>query len=196
MEIKKAFIAENTKARCGYSLVPRYITIHNTANTAATATAKAHAQYMNGSGKNKEVSYHYVVDDKEIYQLIPDNEVAWHAGDGGRGTGNRQSLAIEICENEGGDLLTATNLAVKLTKYLMDRYNIPISNVVQHNYWSGKNCPNRIRKGQPYSWGEFLEKTAESTGTEKDRTEELLKENRRLKEVLLQIENLVEGVNV
>ena len=197
MEIKQALIPKYSKARCGYSLVPKYITIHNTANTKATATAKSHAEYMNSSGKNKEVSYHYVVDDKEIYQLIPDSEVAWHAGDGGKGTGNRQSVAIEICENEGGDLLAATNLAAELTRYLMEKYNIPLSNVVQHNYRSGKNCPARIRKGQPYTWYEFLERVEQKTsGDTEAQVESLLKENKRLKAVLLEIENLVEGVNV
>ena len=196
MEIKLAFIPKYTKARCGYSMVPRYITVHNTANTKASATAKAHAEYMNSAGKDKEVSYHYVVDDGEIYQLIPDGEVAWHAGDGGSGTGNRQSLAIEICENQGGDLLAATDLAAELTGYLMDRYNIPLSNVVQHNYWSGKNCPNRIRKGQPYGWSEFLDRAKAKTADADAGTEQLIKENERLKAVLLEIENLVEGVNV
>ena len=113
---------------------------------------------MQGSGKNSTASYHYVVDDKEIYRLLPDNEVAWHAGDGENGTGNRQSLAIEICENADGNLLGATNNAVELTVYLMKLYNIPLKNVVQHNYWSGKNCPNRIRKGEPYNWQTFLNK--------------------------------------
>ena len=197
MQVKQAFIPKNTKARCGYALTPRYITIHNTANTKATATAASHAVYMQGAGSGKEVSYHYVVDDREVYQLLPDNEVAWHAGDGSRGTGNRQSIAIEICENEGGSLLAATDLAVKLTKYLMEKYSIPLSNVVQHNYWSGKNCPNRIRKGEPYNWYEFLERVEKKTDSSTDtQLENLLKENERLKKVLLEIENLVEGVNV
>lgn len=78
--------------------------------------------------------------------------------DGENGTGNRQSLAIEICENADGNLLGATNNAVELTVYLMKLYNIPLKNVVQHNYWSGKNCPNRIRKGEPYNWQTFLNK--------------------------------------
>ena len=197
MEIKQRFIPLGTKARCGYSLTPRYITIHNTANTKATATAASHAEYMSNSGKDKEVSYHYVVDDKEIYQLIPDNEVAWHAGDGGKGTGNRQSLAIEICENDGGDLLAATNRGAMLTKYLMNRYNIPLANVVQHNSWSGKNCPARIRKGEPYNWYAFLEKV-ESFGvnSEDPQLDRVLKENERLKTVLREIENLVEGVDI
>lgn len=157
-EIKTKLIPINTAARSGYVLKPKYVTIHNTANTDVGANAERHAIYMQGSGKNGTASYHYVVDDTEIYRLLPDNEVAWHAADGEYGTGNRQSLAIEICENVDGDLLKATNNAVELTAYLMKLYNIPLSNVVQHNHWSGKNCPNRIRKGEPYNWQTFLNK--------------------------------------
>ena len=157
-EIKTKLIPNNTAARSGYALKPQYITIHNTANTGVGANAENHAKYMQGSGKNSTASYHYVVDDKEIYRLLPDNEVAWHAADGEYGTGNRQSLAIEICENVDGNLLNATNNAVELTAHLMKLYNIPISNVVQHNHWSGKDCPNRIRRGEPYNWQTFLNK--------------------------------------
>ena len=157
-EIKTKLIPNNTAARSGYILIPKYITIHNTANTDVGANAERHAMYMQGGGKNSAASYHYVVDDKEIYRLLPDNEVAWNAGDGEHGTGNRQSLAIEICENKDGNLLNATNNAVELTVYLMKLYNIPLSNVVQHHHWSGKNCPNRIRKDEPYSWQTFLNK--------------------------------------
>lgn len=157
-EIKTKLIPINTAARSGYVLKLKYITIHNTANTGVGADAENHAIYMQGGGKNSTASYHYVVDDKEIYRLLPDNEVAWHAGDGENGTGNRQSLAIEICENVDGNLLNATNNAVELTAYLMKLYNIPLSNVVQHNHWSGKDCPNRIRRGVPYNWQTFLNK--------------------------------------
>ena len=157
-EIKTKLIPRNTAARSGYGLNPKYITIHNTANTGVGADAENHALYMQGGGKNSTASYHYVVDDKEIYRLLPDKEVAWHAGDGETGIGNRQSLAIEICENSDGNLLQATNNAVELTVHLMKLYNIPLSHVVQHNYWSGKNCPNRIRKGEPYNWQTFLNK--------------------------------------
>ena len=161
-KIKTKLIQINTAARSGYVLKPKYITIHNTGNPKAGADAETHAIYMQGSGKDSTASYHYVVDDKEIYRLLPDNEVAWHAGDGENGTGNRQSLAIEICENVDGNLLNATNNAVELTVYLMKTYNIPLSNVVQHNYWSGKNCPNRIRKGEPYNWQTFLNKVEQA----------------------------------
>ena len=79
-EIKIKLIPNNTAARSGYILKPKYITLHNTANTKVGASAENHAIYMHSSGKNSTASYHYVVDDKEIYRLLPDNEVAWHAG--------------------------------------------------------------------------------------------------------------------
>ena len=66
-EIKTKLIQNNTAARSGYVLNPKYITIHNTANTDVGANAERHATYMQGSGKNSTASYHYVVDDKEIY---------------------------------------------------------------------------------------------------------------------------------
>lgn len=156
MKIENIFAFEGSKCRPGLSLTPKYITIHNTANTSSTAGAEAHANLLRGSWKDKSVSWHYVVDKSRWIHCIPDNEVAWHAGDGREGKGNRNSLAIEICEND--DLLSATNNAAELTAYLMGIYNIPIENVVQHNHWSGKDCPRRIRRGEPYDWNTFIKK--------------------------------------
>ena len=66
-EIKTKLIPKNTAARSGYVLKPKYITLHNTGNTGVGADAENHAIYMQGSGRNSTASYHYVVDDKEIY---------------------------------------------------------------------------------------------------------------------------------
>ena len=158
VNIKEKFIPKNTNARPGYAMKPEYITVHNTANTSKGANAESHANYLQNSGKNNYTSYHFVVDDKEAYQLLPCNEVGWHAGDSSTGTGNRKSIGIEICENSDGNLLKATDNATELVAHLMKTYNIPLSKVVQHNNWSGKNCPNRIRAGQPYNWTTFLNK--------------------------------------
>jgi len=93
-----------------------------------------------------------------ITHFIPYGEAAWHAGHGGNCTRNRHSLAIEICENPESNLLTATDNAAELTATLMKKYGVPIGNVVQHNHWSGKDCPRRIRRGEPYDWATFLAK--------------------------------------
>ena len=155
--IKEQFIPKGTPARPGYAMQPEYITIHNTANASKGAGAESHGLYMTqNGGQNAQVSYHYVVDDNVIIRLLPDTENAWHAGDGANGTGNRKSLAIEICENPESDLLAATDNAAELTARLMKDWGIGTDHVVQHYFWSGKNCPRRIRAGEPYTWDAFL----------------------------------------
>lgn len=157
-EIRQMLASKGSACRSGYSLTPQYITIHNTANTNKGAGAASHGAHLRSGGAGKSVSWHYAVDDQLIVQSIPDNEVAWHAGDGGNGSGNRKSIAIEICENPESSLMAATDNAAALTAMLMKKYNIPIANVVQHNRWSGKDCPRRIRAGTPYDWNTFIKK--------------------------------------
>ena len=159
-DIKSMPIPRGSAARPGYVLAPAYITIHNTANAAKGAGAESHGLYMTkNGGQNSQVSYHFVVDDALIVQLLPETESAWHAGDGANGTGNRKSLAIEICENPESDLRKATDNAAELTALLMKRWGIPLERVVQHNHWSGKDCPHLIRAGNPYGWSTFLAHT-------------------------------------
>ena len=59
-----------------------FVVVHDTANNGSTATAKAHANYVSDGGGG--TSWHYSVDDKSIYHQIPDDEIAYHAGDGSR----------------------------------------------------------------------------------------------------------------
>ena len=158
MNISQDFIPKNRGNRPGKVNPMQYITIHNTGNSSKGANAKAHSNYLKSDGGvNAQVCWHYTVDDKEIYQHLPDNENAWHCGDG-KGDGNSKSIGIEICMNSDGDLLKATNNAVELVVYLCKAHNIPISNVVQHNKWSGKNCPQMLRSGNPYDWNTFIAK--------------------------------------
>ncbi len=40
--------------------------------------------------------------------------------------------------------------------------NIPIQNIVQHNNWSGKNCPTFLRDGKKgINWGDFIQAVRE-----------------------------------
>ena len=59
-----------------------YITVHDTANNSKGANALAHAQYVSQGGGG--TSWQYSVDENGIYHQLPDNEVAYHAGDGTR----------------------------------------------------------------------------------------------------------------
>jgi N-acetylmuramoyl-L-alanine amidase CwlA len=78
-----------------------------------------------------------------------DNSVqCWHSGDESKGTGNLQSIANEICVNSDGELKKAVENVAELTRHIMQAENIPIQNVVQHNKWSGKDCPHNSRNGE------------------------------------------------
>lgn len=138
--------------KCPNEMTPKYITIHNTYNK---ASASNEVTYMKRN--NNPTSCHIFVDDKEAIEAIPLNRNAWHCGDGGRGKGNRQSIGIEICYST--DYVTnkhekSFHNAVEVVKKLMKEFNIPIENVVQHNSWSGKDCPHRIRAEG--TWNKFI----------------------------------------
>lgn len=166
LDIKKIYNAdvfidlipkENTTSRPQTKMTPRFITIHNTGNSSTGADAEANSEYVdNATGY---VSWHFTVDEKSIYQELPVFECAHHAGDGYNGEGNTTSIGIEICENADGDYFTAENNAIYLINHLMSVLNIPLSNVVPHQHWSGKYCPHIILD---YGWENFMSKIEEA----------------------------------
>jgi N-acetylmuramoyl-L-alanine amidase len=85
------------------------------------------------------------VDDGEVFQFLPFDEVAWHVGDRPNGPRNRKSIAIETCVNGGGNLERMLRNPSALLAALCRAYAWGKDRIVQHNHWSGKNCPNRIR---------------------------------------------------
>jgi N-acetylmuramoyl-L-alanine amidase CwlA len=136
-----------------------WITIHETGNVAPTATAMNTGRWVhNGSPRNglsQQLSFHDAIDDIHIVQLLRDNEQGWHAADGD-GNGNTRSWGLEVCVNgTGARRLKAWDNAARRTAWLLDNGH-GSQGIVQHNNWSGKNCPEYMRKGQPYAWQEFL----------------------------------------
>ena len=127
------------------------VTIHETGNYSAGANARNHMIYMTRNGGSaKQCSYHYVVDETEVYHLIPDNEVAWHAGDGAKGKGNNETIAIEMCVNTGGDYeQTVKNTAYLTAALLHERLVRNVKGFIfMHHDFSGKNCPALMRAGR------------------------------------------------
>ena len=146
--------------KCPYSMDPKYITIHNTSNS---APAQNEITYMKNN--NNQTSFHVCVDEKYVIQAIPFNRNAWHAGDGGSGTGNRKSIGIEIARSTGDPALfeqAERNCAAYVAKLLKER-GWGIDRVKRHKDWSGKNCPHKtMEKG----WDRFLNMIkAEMNGT-------------------------------
>lgn len=143
----------------------RGVTIHNTSNYSRGANAMAHANLLRGSWKNVYTSWNYVVDKDFAIRCVPENEVAWCQGDG-NGDGNMKTISIEICDNSDGDIRKATDNAVELAANILKRYGVKNASgyLFQHNYWTGKDCPYDIRRGNPYNWSTFVQKVQERLG--------------------------------
>lgn len=148
------------KVRPGDVRQKKWIVIHETGNSSKGADAKNHSTYLKNLAKANTtyVSWHYTVDDHEIYHHIPDNEIAYHASDGRvEGGGNMASIGIEICVNSDGNFDKARDNAAWLTAKLLKENNLTIGAVKQHHDFApdGKNCPQTIRdKGL---WNNFLQ---------------------------------------
>ena len=132
-----------------------------------------HNRYIKNLNEKKDatsISWHYTVGDDGIYQHLPLDEVAYHAGDGSHvfgdtyyntsfgawsiGGGNRNGIGIESCVNEGVDYTVVMRKLAKLVAELLIQYNLDIDRVKQHNDFSGKNCPQVMRENN--RWEEFL----------------------------------------
>lgn len=126
--------------QCPYHMTPEYITIHNTANDASALNEIA---YMKRNNYN---SYHFAVDDVEARQGLPLDRNNFSCGDGANGTGNRKSIAIEICYSKSGGAryVQAEENCVQLVAYLLKKYGLGVDRVKKHQDWSGKYCPHRI----------------------------------------------------
>lgn len=76
--------------------------------------------------------------------------------DGGNGTGNNETISIEICVNPDSVFTTACTNAAQITADILKRNGKTSARgwVYQHNNWSGKNCPENIRKNG--TWNNFL----------------------------------------
>jgi N-acetylmuramoyl-L-alanine amidase len=133
-----------------------------------------------GCAKEKRyASAQYCIDlDGAVYQLIPDDEVAYHCGssqadprsgkiytdwargvfgkyaaDPKRNSPNNASIGIELCviDNEGNFDPRTLQSAVEMTAHLCKAYQIPLEQVGTHNMVVGwKDCPRL--------WTKFPEK--------------------------------------
>lgn len=140
-----------------------WIVIHETANTSPQSGALSHANYLYNaamSGTVLNTSWHFTMDDKQLYQHVPLNEIAYHAGDGSTlpkvstvgnetayGGGNRNGIGIETSVAVDGDNYRVWHRTAKLAAQLMVEYNLPMSQLAYHKNFSGKICPQSLLTG-------------------------------------------------
>ncbi|HCZ23967.1 MAG TPA: hypothetical protein DHV05_03815, partial [Acholeplasmataceae bacterium] len=134
-----------------------WVVIHDTANTNPGSGALAHANYLLSNAMNGTelwASWHFTIDDKALYQHIPENERAFHAGDGSSrpgtsttylGGGNSNGIGIETGVNQDADVYRIWQRTAKFGTALLNKYNLPLANMRYHVDFSGKNCPQTMR---------------------------------------------------
>lgn len=152
------------KGKCipNTKMTPTSITIHNTGNIGAPA--KNNHNYMKNCNKDgsRIASWHFTVDDKEIYQAQSTNYKCYHAG---CASGNNTSIGIEICMfNDKERQKKAYLNAIELVKILMKYHGFTIGQVKQHYNWTKKDCPQWLRSGKfGYTWNWFIEQCKGTT---------------------------------
>lgn len=142
VKVHTKIIDSGTEARPGKKRKIKYLVIHETDNTSNGADAENHAEFLSKNNKTS-TSWHYTVDDKEIYHHIPDDEVAHHAA---TDKGNLYGIGIELCVNEDGKFEKTFENGAKLVAYLLKEYNLNLNDIKTHNDFSGKDCPHNILK--------------------------------------------------
>ncbi len=157
----------------------RYIVIHY---TGGFGTAEQNCRYFAG-GDRKASAHYFVGYDGEIWQSVEDENIAWHCGAKTYRhpeCRNANSLGIELCarkknrdskasEDKDWYFEDATvETAVELTRYLMDKYDVPSSRVLRHFDVTGKVCPAPfVHNTTQHTWEEFQKKISSKGGHEK-----------------------------
>jgi N-acetylmuramoyl-L-alanine amidase len=134
-----------------------WVVVHDTASVDPGSNALAHANYLYNNSVYENplwVSWHYTIDDTNVYQHLPENERGFHAGDGSTqpgtsstylGGGNRNGIGIEMSVNIDGDMYRTWQRTAKLVVDILVRNNLPRSQQKYHNDFSGKDCPRTLR---------------------------------------------------
>jgi N-acetylmuramoyl-L-alanine amidase CwlA len=102
------------------------------------------------------------IDDLGIYTTIKDGQYyigsTWYSETYDRIAnhgGNTHSIGIESCVNKGSDIYLTMQRLAKLVAKLLDDNNFGFDRIVQHHYFSGKDCPQTMRT-EGY-WEHFLD---------------------------------------
>lgn len=175
MEINKLLTPYNYKTGSANRI--EYIVIHY---VGALGRAEANCEYY--AEKYRGSSAHYFVGfDGEIWQSVEGHNIAWHCGGkkyantaGGAYHGictNANSIGIEMCVRNNGNQANESRdwyfedatvkSTIELTKYLMEKYNIPADRVIRHYDVTGKICPNPyVYNEGKHTWQQFKEAIA------------------------------------
>lgn len=164
MEIKE-LLAHVSNYSKGRHTTIKYLVLHYTANNGDTALGNC--QYF--SGANRNASAHYFVDENGVYRSVRDMNVAWHCGSTNgykhKYCRNTNSIGIEMCsrkDSNGKFYIKEETIAnaIELTKFLMEKYDIKVENVIRHYDVTGKICPEPLVRDEKL-WLAFKDRLEE-----------------------------------
>ncbi len=154
----------------------RGIVVHWTANIGRSADADNNMRYFNNNKKSYG-SAHFCVDDIQIVQGIPIDEVAYHANDRqrvgknykrrkqllqGARNANFYTVGIEMCVNIDSDWKKVIDNTTDLIAQLMCDNGLTIEDIYRHYDITGKDCPKMLLptvvgdKLKEWNWEMFL----------------------------------------
>ena len=117
-----------------------YIVIHYTGIPNDTAENNAVYSAREYTG----VSAHYFVDEREVWQSVRDEDTAYHCGSTRPkhpACRNYNSIGVEMCDSVGTVPAATRERTAAFVRELMDRYGVPVENVLRHYDVTGKRCP-------------------------------------------------------
>lgn len=171
MVFKQAHLSNYKKGR---SSAIRYIVLHYTANRGDTA--QNNLDYF--ARTETKASAHYFVDKNGWAQSVKDTDTAYHVGAkqyAHKLCRNSNSIGVEMCDSVNGVPAATQANAVKLVRELMQKYNVPVENVLRHYDVTGKKCPAPW-VDKPTEWLVFKELLKEGGKVTKQEAKTILKE--------------------
>ncbi len=147
-QFRKMLLDSSASGRPGEKIIPKALVIHWTANTNTGADAVANRNYFNST--EMAVSAHYIVDDHQIVQCLPEEEMAYHVGaDQYKPRAlrllstypNDCTIGIEMCVNKDGIFSKTYRNTIALASDILRRYGWGAGNLWRHYDITGKMGP-------------------------------------------------------
>ncbi|OOB77263.1 MAG: hypothetical protein ATN33_03075 [Epulopiscium sp. Nele67-Bin001] len=164
MNITEMYLSYNVYSRPMLPLTAvKGIVIHYVANPGSSAVANRN--YFNNLTSTYASSHYIVGLEGEIIACIPEDEIAYHAGDK---TYNSTFIGIEVChpDTTGKFVEPTYSAVVELTADICKRYNLnPQTDVIRHYDVTGKLCPLYYVNNKD-AWEQFLSDVEKSMSAE------------------------------
>lgn len=149
--IKQPKIHNKTLWKGAYSMDPLGVIIHN---DYGRMNALEYEGWLRRSRVPKpDLGFaHYYIDRNTIARYVPTDKSAWHAGDGGKGVGNRRYIGYEVVQSLGpqyGEITQAQfieneNMTLRQAAEDLQFYKLkPNRTTVKlHNQFASTSCPH------------------------------------------------------